>query len=316
MGKLSKFEDVDVFASLSAILKQNTGFYQSDFDIDKSIIMQAAASPHKEDKTLLWLCRPMGTHCFRERDVFLKDTAPHNTWRFYREQTSDRILAYVIELTGTEHGKVKGNLYELDYARHYERVKDKELAADTVRLIYEHGTRDIPAGQYFAGNADTLYGKFERFEAIPNAPDALRFLLQEEKHSREQLAPGDFKAHIAVLHNGLIETEARRIVAEMKRRDTPNSPDKTHFMVELSNAFMQLANSKDLDRLFSMLPYQTLSFSKIEGKHGTYALIDKNKSRNKDIRKRRPSIRAQLQSEKEKAVPKRTAKVKKHDLEV
>ena len=32
MGKLSKFDDVDVFASLSAILKQNTGFYQSDFD--------------------------------------------------------------------------------------------------------------------------------------------------------------------------------------------------------------------------------------------------------------------------------------------
>ena len=43
MGKLSKFDDVDVFASLSAILKQNTGFYQSDFDIDKSIITQAAA---------------------------------------------------------------------------------------------------------------------------------------------------------------------------------------------------------------------------------------------------------------------------------
>lgn len=204
----------------------------------------------------------------------------------------------------------------LTMARHYERVKDKELAADTVRLIYEHGTRDIPAGQYFAGNPDTLYGKFERFEAIPNDPDALRFLLQEEKHSREQLALGDFKAHIAVLHDGLIETEARRIVAEMKRRDTPNSPNRTHFMVELSNAFMLLANSKDLDRLFSMLPYQTLSFSKIEGRHGTYALIDKNESRNKDIRKPRPSIRAQLQSEKEKAVPKRAAKVKKHDLEV
>ena len=316
MEKLSKFEDVDVFASLSAILKQNTGFYQSDFDIDKSIITQAAASPHKEDKTLLWLCRPMGTHCFRERDVFLKDTAPHNTWRFYSEQTSDRILAYAIELKGTEHGKIKGNLYEVDYARHYERVKDKELAADTVRLIYEHSMRDIPAGQYFAGNPHTLYGKFERFEAIPNDPDALRFLLQEEKHSREQLAPGNFKAHIAVLHDGLIETEARRIVAEMKRRDTPNSPNRTHFMVELSNAFMQLANSKDLDRLFSMLPYQTLSFSKIEGRHGTYALIDKNESRNKDIRKPCPSIRAQLQSEKEKAAPKRTAKVKKHDLEV
>ena len=53
-----------------------------------------------------------------------------------------------------------------------------------------------------------------------------------------------------------------------------------------------------------------------QGRHGTYALIDKNENRNKDIRKPRPSIRAQLQSEKEKAVPKRTAKVKKHDLEV
>ena len=77
MGRLSKFEDVDVFASLNAVLKQNTGFYQSDFDIDKEIIAKAAASPNREDKTLLWFCRPMGTHCFRERDVFLKD--PHPT---------------------------------------------------------------------------------------------------------------------------------------------------------------------------------------------------------------------------------------------
>ena len=113
MSKLNKFEDVDVFASLDAIMKQNTGFYQSDFDIDREIIAKTAASASKEDKTLLWFCRPSGTHCFRERDVFLKDTAPHNTWRFYMEQTSDRILAYAIELTGKEHGKIKGNLYEL-----------------------------------------------------------------------------------------------------------------------------------------------------------------------------------------------------------
>jgi len=143
MPKQSKFENVDLFASLNAVMKQNTGFYQSDLEIDKEIIAKAAASPRKEDKTLLWFCRPSGTHCFRERDVFLKDTAPHNTWRFYMEQTSDRVLAYAIELTGTERGKIKGNLYELDYAKHYERVKEKELPADTVKLIYEHGERDF-----------------------------------------------------------------------------------------------------------------------------------------------------------------------------
>ena len=283
MGKLSKFENVDVLASLNAILKQNTGFYQSDFDIDKIIIRQAVASPHKEDKALLWLCRPMGTHCFQEREVFLKDTTPHNTWRFYKEQTSDRILAYAIELTGMEHENIKGNLYELDYARHCEHVKSKALAADTVRLIYEHGTRDIPAGQHFTSNADARYGNLEHFEVVPNSPDTLRFLLQKEKHSREQFTPREFNAHIAILHDALIETEARRIVTEMKRHNTSNSPSKTHFMVELSNVFMQLVNSEDLDRLFSMLssmlPYRTLSFSKIEGRHGTYALIDKNKSR-------------------------------------
>lgn len=317
MSRLNKFEDVDVFASLNAIMKQNTGFYQSDFDIDKEIIAKAAASGNKENKTLLWFCRPSGTHCFRERDVFLKDTAPHNTWRFYMEQTSDRILAYAIELTGKERGKIKGSLYELDYARHYERVKNKALAADTVKLIYEHGEQMIPAGQYFSGSPDPQLGKFERFEALPNNPDALQWLLQEEHRSREQLTPGDFKAHIATLRDGLIETEARRVVREMKWHDTPNSPNKTHFMVELFPAFMQLAATKDIDRLFSMLPYKTLSFSKIEGRHGTYALIDKGENRDREIKNPRPSVRAQLKADKTKAAPKKAAaKSKNHELEV
>ena len=53
MPEQSKFENMDLFASLEAIMKQNTGFYQSDLDIDKEIIAKAAASPHREDKTLL-----------------------------------------------------------------------------------------------------------------------------------------------------------------------------------------------------------------------------------------------------------------------
>ena len=285
-------------------------------DFDKAIA-KAAASPHREDKTLLWFCRPSGTHCFRERDVFLKDTAPHNTWRFYMEQTSDRVLAYAIELTGKERGKIKGNLYELDYSKHYERVKEKELPADTVKLIYEHGERVQEAGRYFDGTPDPQLGKFERFEAVPNDPDALQSLLQEERRSREQLSPGDFKAHIAALRDGLIETEARRIVREMKRHYEPNSPNKTHFMAELSPAFMRLAATKDTDRLFSMLPYKTLSFSKIEGRHGTYALIDKGENRDREIRKPRPSIRAQLKADKAKTAPKKAAaKTKNHDMEV
>ena len=315
--KLQKFENVDVIASLEAIMKQNTAFYQSDFDIDKQILQKAAVSPVPEDKRLLWFSRPSGTCCFRERDVFLKDTRQHNTWRFYGEQTRDTILAYAVELTGTEQEKIKGNLYELDYLQHFREVIEKSIPADNYTLIYEHGEREIHAGQFFNGNPDYELGKFERFEAVPNAPDALLSLLQEERRSREQLPPGDFKAHIAALRDGLIETEARRIVREMKRHDTPNSPNKTHFMVELSPAFMQLAATKDTDRLFSMLPYKTLSFSKIECRHGTYALIDKGENRDREIRKPRPSIRAQLKADKAKTAPKKAAaKTKIHDMEV
>ena len=46
MSKLNKFEDVDVFAFLNAIMKQNTGFYQSDFDIDLSLIHISEPTRH------------------------------------------------------------------------------------------------------------------------------------------------------------------------------------------------------------------------------------------------------------------------------
>ena len=49
MPEQSKFENMDLFASLEAIMKQTTGFYQSDIDIDNEIIAKAATSTHRED---------------------------------------------------------------------------------------------------------------------------------------------------------------------------------------------------------------------------------------------------------------------------
>ena len=313
--KLQKFENVDVIASLEAIMKQNTAFYQSDFDIDKQILQKAAVSPIPEDRRLLWFSRPSGTCCFRERDVFLKDTRQHNTWRFYGEQTRDTILAYAVELTGTEQGKIKGNLYELDYPQHFREVIEKSISADNYTLLYEHGELTKPAGQYFDGNTDPQLGKFIRFEAQPNDPEALKSLLGEQKKKRIQHTPGDFKSHIDALHDRRIETEARRIVENMKRLGAPDSPEKTQCAVEISPYFVPLATDKDMERLFSMLPYKSLSFSTLEDRHGVYALIDKSE-KNKEIKKSRPSVRAQLQTEKSPKVPKKTAKTKHHELEV
>lgn len=184
---MQKFENVDVIAALSEIMRQNTAFYQSDFDIDKGIIQRAAASDQAVDKTMLWMSRPSGTYCFRERDVFLKDTRQHNTWRFYGEQTRDKILAYAVELTDTKDDTIRGNLYELDYQQHFRHVIDAALPVSVSRLFYEHGSRDIPAEQYFDGSPDRALGDFLHYEFQPHDPAVLQEALQQEQHGR---APG------------------------------------------------------------------------------------------------------------------------------
>ena len=116
---MNRFENVDVLAALEQLMRQNTAFHRDDYNTDKEIIGRATVSDKAEDKTLLWMSRPSGTYCFRESDVFLQGTPQHNTWKFYGEQTRDRVLAYAVELTGKVRGVIRGNLYELDYPQHF-----------------------------------------------------------------------------------------------------------------------------------------------------------------------------------------------------
>ena len=314
---MQKFENMDVIAALEAIMHQNTAYYQSDFAYDIKMLREAARSDQPEDKLLLWLSRPSGTFCFRERDVLLKDTQAYNTWKFCGEQTHDRILAYAVELTGAANGTVQGNLYELDYQQHFRHVIDAALPVSVSRLFYEHGSRDIPAEQYFDGSPDRVLGDFLHYEFQPHDPAVLQEALQQEQHGRAQARPGDFKAHITALHDSRIETEAQRIVDKLKDLSAPNSPNKTHFMVEISPHFDALASTKDNDRLFAMLPYKSLCFTGIKDRHGVYAMIGKDERRDASIRRPRPSIRKQLTDSKQAASPKKAAaRTKKKELEV
>lgn len=77
-----------------------------------------------------------------------------------------------MELTGIQDGKITGNLYELDYQQHYKHVTEQALPADNYMLIYEHGEREQPAARPFDASPNPQLGKFERFEAIPNDPEA------------------------------------------------------------------------------------------------------------------------------------------------
>ena len=70
-------------------------------------------------------------------------------------------------------------------------------------------------------------------------------------------------------------------------------------MVQVSPDFLARAGSKDTDRLMSMLPFQSLSLSTLEGQKGTYALILKDENRFQPLVLRRPSVKKKLE---EKAV--------------
>ena len=205
---------------------------------------------------------------------------------------------HAVELTGTQGGTIRGNLYELDYQQHFRHVVEASQPVSVNRLFYEHGTRDIPDGQYFDGSPDRVLGNFLRYEAQPHDPAVLQGALRQKQHSR-------------------IETEARRIVDKLKDLSAPNSPNKTHFMVEISPHFDALASTKDNDRLFAMLPYKSLCFTSIKDRHGVYAMINKDERRDVSIRKPRPSIRKQLADSKQATSPKKAAaRTKKNELEV
>lgn len=82
---MEKFSNVDILAALDAIMRQNTGFYQDQFQNDRQTITEAAASPAKDDKTLLWVSAPAGTCCETEKDLLIRENVEYGRFRVFAE---------------------------------------------------------------------------------------------------------------------------------------------------------------------------------------------------------------------------------------
>ena len=130
---MRKFENCDVRSVLREIMSHNTKHYQTDFDIDEEILTEAAEEPNALDRRYLWMSRPCGTHCLKEKDVFLFNSPEYSTWTAYAA-TADEIVAYAVQLNYRENGVLKGDLYELDYASHCAMAKNSAVYIAQVRL--------------------------------------------------------------------------------------------------------------------------------------------------------------------------------------
>ena len=93
-----------------------------------------------------------------------------------------------------------------------------------------------------------------------------------------------------------IQKEAGQILRRLQAEREPNSPSGTHFMTQISPDFLIRASTKDHDRLFTLLPFSSLSFSTLKDRKGIFAFIQKDENRNQPLRQRKPSVKKQLQS--------------------
>ena len=209
---MRKYKDVDIVAALGAVVELNTEHYKSDFRYDIEQFKRAAQNPDGENNRLLWLSRQSGTWCYPERDVYIKDTAAFNTWNSYATIlgdinsymssviVQDRILAYAVNIKGIENGRIKGDLYEMDYRDHIRQLSRVALPLHTVTAVYKDGaTYTLPHKEHDDKHMSLYYQHGQLLTLTPHTEDAdaLRDVLKDVRDKRDKDAsPAVFKVRV------------------------------------------------------------------------------------------------------------------------
>ena len=179
-----KFENIDLVDALRRIMDIHTQNYKEDFELDAGLLHSLADSQSAEDKHLLWMSRPSGTYLLPEREVYVEDSFENKVWEYYHEQTGDPILAYAVEITGKEGDKVRGNLIELDYDAHVDRMQKLTVAVEKVAVTFEdEATFYLPFRSYRreAIPMEEKHGEFVSVNYLPENAKELDMILRRER---------------------------------------------------------------------------------------------------------------------------------------
>lgn len=191
-----KFSDIDMIHFMGRVVQKHTRHYQSDFEIDKKMLREAAGHQDKQDNVFLWLCRTAGTWLLSERNVFLKDTSENNIFNYYAEQSSGSVLAFAVKVKKAVGDAVIGDIYVLDYPAHDRHIQSVGLSAETVILRYERGERIMKADAVPGACPDMEYGKLMSIRYLPHKQEELEELLWRERQERERYKEGNPDAFI------------------------------------------------------------------------------------------------------------------------
>lgn len=179
-----KFENIDLVDALRRIMDIHTQNYKEDFELDAGLLHSLADSQSPEDKHLLWMSRPSGTYLLPEREVYVEDSFENKVWEYYHEQTGDPILAYEVEITGKEDGKVKGNLIELDYDAHVDRMQKLTVPVEKVAVTFEDDATFYLSFRSYRREALPLeeqHGEIVSVNYLPENAKELDMILRRER---------------------------------------------------------------------------------------------------------------------------------------
>lgn len=180
---MRRFENCDVLAVLHEIMLHNTKHFQEDFVVDEEILREAAEESNSLDRRYLWMSRPCGTHCLKEKDVFLYNSPEYSTWTAYAD-TADKIIAYAVQLNGYTDGVLKGDLYELDYASHCAMAENSAVKIAQVKL--HCGDGDVIMAYSDDWRLKAREYDYDKREFIPLSQNKLDTLLEIMRKERAE----------------------------------------------------------------------------------------------------------------------------------
>ena len=198
-----KFENIDLVDALRRIMDIHTQNYKEDFELDAGLLHSLADSQSPEDKHLLWMSRTSGTYLLPEREVYVEDSFENKVWEYYHEQTGDPILAYEVEITGKEDGKVKGNLIELDYDAHVDRMQKLTVPVEKVAVTFEDDATFYLSFRSYRREALPLeeqHGEIVSVSYLPENAKELDMILRRERFKLGfHTKTGNIEDHIHML---------------------------------------------------------------------------------------------------------------------
>jgi len=184
---MRKFEDVDIISALRKIVDNNNLHYKTDYEYDVEMLRSAAEGSH-----FLWMSRTSGTYLFDERDVYVRNSYAHQSWQYY-DTALYGVKAFAVTIRDSNSGKPLGDIYELDYKKHKEEIKQNSFSANTVDVtfkpthIYPETTRNFDVVEYNELGSSIIhkYGKTENVHYNIANEGSLMEILADIRERRE-----------------------------------------------------------------------------------------------------------------------------------